>query len=158
MHLPVDDGEHQLQVLCDPRSPALMQLLGHAGAAQRAAGMSRLVLHALIRLLRSEDRLTVGEGDAHAFPDPARLLTRKRENVAQERWPIRVPWWLQRGCSAKYGDRCRYPSARNRSPTTMPPLLTEQEASPPYPELVVWALSEKARYAAQRRRERQYVL
>jgi hypothetical protein len=33
MHLPVDDAEHQLQVLCDPRSSASLQLLGHADAA-----------------------------------------------------------------------------------------------------------------------------
>ena len=51
--LPVDDAEHQLQVLSDARSPAALQLLGYASAAQRAAGVSRLVLHALVRFLRA---------------------------------------------------------------------------------------------------------
>jgi hypothetical protein len=39
LHLPVDDAEYQLQVLSDARSPAAMQLLGCASAAQRTAGV-----------------------------------------------------------------------------------------------------------------------
>jgi hypothetical protein len=61
MHLPVDDGEHQLQVLCDLRSSALMHFRDDASAAQRAADESGLVPHALVRLLRPEDRLAIGE-------------------------------------------------------------------------------------------------
>jgi hypothetical protein len=40
--LPVDDPERQ-----DARSPAALQLLGYASAAQRAAGVRCLILHAL---------------------------------------------------------------------------------------------------------------
>jgi hypothetical protein len=54
MHLPIDDAEHQLQVFPDARSPAALQLVGYASAAQRAAGVSRLVLHA--RFLRATIR------------------------------------------------------------------------------------------------------
>jgi hypothetical protein len=43
-------------VLSDARSPAALQLLGYASAAQRAAGVSRLVLHALARFLRATIR------------------------------------------------------------------------------------------------------
>ena len=60
------DAEHQLQVLSDARSHAALQLLGYASAAQRAAGVSGLVPHAFLRLLRPEDCLAVAEGDAHA--------------------------------------------------------------------------------------------
>jgi len=84
MHRPVDDAEHQLQVLSDARSPAALQLLAYASATQRAAGVSRLVPHALLRLLQSEDSLALGEGDPHPLPDRVRLFARERENVAQE--------------------------------------------------------------------------
>jgi hypothetical protein len=47
-------------VLCDSRSSASLQLLGYASAAQRAASVSRLVPHALLRLLQPEDRLALG--------------------------------------------------------------------------------------------------
>jgi len=43
---------YHLQVLSDARSPAALQLLGYASAAQRAAGVSRLVLHAALAALR----------------------------------------------------------------------------------------------------------
>jgi hypothetical protein len=76
--------EHQLQVLSDARSPAALQLLGYASAAQRAAGVSRLVPHALLRLLQREDHLALGEGDPHPSPDRVRLFARERENVRQE--------------------------------------------------------------------------
>jgi hypothetical protein len=56
-------AEHKLQVLSDARSPAALQLLGYASAAQRAAGVSRLVPHVLLRLLQPEDHLALGEGD-----------------------------------------------------------------------------------------------
>jgi hypothetical protein len=81
---PVDDAEHQLQVLSDARSPAALPLLGYASAAQSAAGVSRLVPHALLRLLQPEDRLALGEGDPHPLPDRVRRFARERENVAQE--------------------------------------------------------------------------
>ena len=77
--LPVDDAERQ-----DARSPAALQLLGYASAAQRAAGVSGIVPHALVRLLRSEDRLVVAESDAHLIADYVRFFTREGENVGQE--------------------------------------------------------------------------
>jgi hypothetical protein len=46
----------QLQVLSDARSPAALQLLGYASAAQRAAGVIRLALHTLVRFLRATIR------------------------------------------------------------------------------------------------------
>jgi hypothetical protein len=49
MHLPIDDGEHQLQVLCDLRSSALMHFRDDASAAQRAADESGIVPHAPVR-------------------------------------------------------------------------------------------------------------
>jgi hypothetical protein len=39
-------------VLSDARSSAALQLVGYASAAQRVAGVGRLVPHALVRLLR----------------------------------------------------------------------------------------------------------
>ena len=83
MHLPVDYAEHQLQVLCDPRSPALMHLGDDARAAQRAADESSLVPHVLVRL-RSEDRLAVAESNAHPRADRIRVFTREGEDVGQE--------------------------------------------------------------------------
>ena len=83
MHLPVDDGEHQLQVLCDLRSSALMHFRDNASAAQRAADKSGIVPHALVRLLRSEDRLVVAESNAHLIADYVRFFTREDENVGQ---------------------------------------------------------------------------
>ena len=65
-------------------SPAALQLIGHASAAQRAAGVSRLVPYALLRLLQPEDRLALGEGDPNPLPDRVRLFARERENVARE--------------------------------------------------------------------------
>jgi hypothetical protein len=82
--LPVDDAEHQLQVLSDARSPAALQLIGYASAAQRAADASGSVLHALVRLLRPGDRLAIGERHAHTLADRVRVFARERENVAQE--------------------------------------------------------------------------
>ena len=77
--LPVDDAERQ-----DARSPAALQLLGYASAAQRAASVSRLVPHALLRLLQPEDRLALGEGAPHPLRDRVRLFARERENIRQE--------------------------------------------------------------------------
>jgi hypothetical protein len=48
-----------------------------------AAGVSRLVPHALLRLLQPEDRLALDEDDPHPLPDRVRLFARERENVAQ---------------------------------------------------------------------------
>jgi hypothetical protein len=84
LRLPVDDAEHQLQMLSDARSPAAMQLLGYASAAQRTAGVSRLDPHALLRLLQPEDRLALGEGAPHPLPDRVRLFAREREYVARK--------------------------------------------------------------------------
>ena len=56
----------------------------NASAAQRTAGVSRLVPHALLRLLQPEDRLALGEGDPHPVADRVRLFACERENVAQE--------------------------------------------------------------------------
>ena len=81
--MPVDDAEHKLQVLSDARSPAALQLLGYASAAQRAAGVSRLVPHVLLRLLQPEDHLALGEGDRTPSLR-VRLFARQRKNVAQE--------------------------------------------------------------------------
>jgi hypothetical protein len=45
--------------------------------------MSRLILHALVRFLRPEDFLAVGESDAHPLADRFRGFARKRETVGQ---------------------------------------------------------------------------
>jgi hypothetical protein len=70
---------------CSPMRVPLRRCnsLGYSSAAQRAAGVSRLVPHALLRLLQPEDRLALGEGDPHPLPDRVRLF-RERENVGQE--------------------------------------------------------------------------
>jgi hypothetical protein len=62
----------------------------NASAAQRAAGVSRLVPHALLRLLQREDHLALGEGDPHPSPDRVRLFARERENVRQEGFDVLV--------------------------------------------------------------------
>jgi hypothetical protein len=67
-------------VLRDLRSPAVMHFRGDASAAQCAAGMSGLVLHVLVWLLRPEDRLAIGESDVYRV----RFFARVRENVGQE--------------------------------------------------------------------------
>jgi hypothetical protein len=65
-------------------SPALMHLGDDAGTAQRAAGVSGPVPHALVRFLRPEGRLAVGEGDAHTLADRVQVFPGERENVGQE--------------------------------------------------------------------------
>ena len=87
MLLPVDDAEHQLQVLGDPCSSTALQLLGYTSAAQRAAGVSRLVLHALVRLPHPKERLAAGESDPHPLADRVQVFPGERENVAQARFP-----------------------------------------------------------------------
>jgi hypothetical protein len=52
--LPVGDAEHQLQVLCDPRSLTSLYFLDYASTAQRVACVSCLVLHAFVHFLRSK--------------------------------------------------------------------------------------------------------
>ncbi len=84
MHLPIDDGEHQLQVLCDLRSSALMHFRDDARTAQRVADESGIVPHALVRLLRPEDRLAIRQGVAHSRANRIRVLTREGEDVGQE--------------------------------------------------------------------------
>ena len=90
--MPGDDAEHQLQVLSDARSPAALQFLGYASAAQRASGVRRLVPPVLLRLLQPEDRLALGEGEPHPLLDRVRLFARERENVAQEGFDALVHW------------------------------------------------------------------
>ena len=70
-------------MLSDARSPAALQFLGYARAAQRAADESGIVPHALVRLLRSEDRLVVAESNSHLIADYVRFFTREDENVGQ---------------------------------------------------------------------------
>ena len=67
-------------MLRDPRSPAELQFFGYAGAAQRTAGVRRLVSHALLRLLQPENRLALGEGDAHPLIYRVGLFARERED------------------------------------------------------------------------------
>ena len=74
---------NQLQMVHEPGSSALMHLRDDASAAQRAADASGLVPHALVRLLRSEDRLVVAESNAHLIADYVRFFTREDENVGQ---------------------------------------------------------------------------
>ena len=71
-------------MLCDLRSFAPLHFFEHAGAAQRAASVGGLLLHALVRFLRPKDRLTVDESDAHAVADRVRLLPRECEDVDQK--------------------------------------------------------------------------
>jgi hypothetical protein len=61
-----------------------MHLCDDTRAAESAADASGLVPHALVHLLRPEDRLAIPEGDAHALPDRLRFFARERENVGQE--------------------------------------------------------------------------
>jgi hypothetical protein len=81
---PVHDAEHQLQMVRELGSSTLMHLRDDASAAQRAADASRLVLHALVVLPHPENRLAIGQGDAHAFPNRLRVFARERENIGQE--------------------------------------------------------------------------
>jgi len=62
-------------MVCEPGSSALMHLRDDASAAQRAANVSGLVLHALVVLPHPENRLAIGQGDAHA------ILARALERV-----------------------------------------------------------------------------
>ena len=65
----------------EPGSSALMHLRDDASAAQRAADASGLGLHALVVLPHPENRLAIGQSDAHAFPE---LLARMREKQLKE--------------------------------------------------------------------------
>jgi hypothetical protein len=71
-------------MLSDLRSLASLHLLDHASAAQRVAGVSRLVPHALVRLLRSEDCLAVLERGSHTLADSVRAFACERENISQK--------------------------------------------------------------------------
>jgi IrrE N-terminal-like domain len=51
---------------------------------RRCILFSGLVFHALVVLPRPENRLAIGQGDAHAFPDRLRVFSRERENIGQE--------------------------------------------------------------------------
>ena len=92
--LPVDDAEHQLQVLSDARSPAALQFVGYASAAQRRqacaasshmrffGSCSRKIASHLARANRT-------------LQDRVRLFARERENVSQEGFDLLVhpPRW-----------------------------------------------------------------
>ena len=56
----------------------------NASAAQRVAGVSRLILHAPIDFLRFEDLLAVGKSDADALADRVIIFALKRQNVGQK--------------------------------------------------------------------------
>jgi hypothetical protein len=76
----------KLQVLRDPRSSALMHFRDDARTAERAADATGLIPHPLVRLLRPEDRLAVGQGVAHTSrPDGVQVFTREGEDVGQEK-------------------------------------------------------------------------
>jgi hypothetical protein len=77
-------GRGRVQRVSYAHSPAALQLIGYASASQRAAGVSRLVPHALLFGSQPEDRLALGEADPHPLPHRVRLFARKCENVAQE--------------------------------------------------------------------------
>ena len=96
LHLPVDDAEHQLQVLSDARSPAALQLVGYASAAQRAGGRREPPCPSCACLfLRLEDFLAVGEGDPHPLADRVRVFAsasaRTSAGKASMRWSIGFP-------------------------------------------------------------------
>ena len=76
------------------RSPAALQLLGHASAAQRAEDASGLVPHAFVRFLRPEDFLAVGESDSHPVADASRSSSASARTSARKasmRWSIGFP-------------------------------------------------------------------
>ena len=58
-----------------------MHLRDDAGTAQRAADASGLVFHALVVLPHPENRLAIGQGDPHPFPES---LARMREKQLKE--------------------------------------------------------------------------
>ena len=59
-------------------------VVGYASAAQRAAGVSRLVPHALVRLPHPEERLAACASDPHPLADRVRVFAREREYIGQE--------------------------------------------------------------------------
>ena len=77
-------------MLSDARSPAALQLLGCASAAQRAAGVSRL---ALMRFFGSCSR-KIASHLARATRTPSRtgvqVFPSERENVGQEGFDVLV--------------------------------------------------------------------
>jgi hypothetical protein len=54
--------------------------------------------------LRPEDRLAIGEGDAHPLADRVRFFARERENVGQEGFvsPIGFPPWRLRASPMRF--------------------------------------------------------
>ena len=70
---------------CSPMRVPLRRCNSSATRARHsAAGVRRLVPHALLRLLQPEDRLALGEGAPYPLRDRVRPFARERENVAQE--------------------------------------------------------------------------
>ena len=93
-------------MLCGSCFLPSLDFLQYARAAERVAGVSRLVLHAFIHFLRSENLLVVGKGDAHPLANPGLILALKRQNVSEEQFDTLV-------------HRVhRLPSATDNSPST----------------------------------------
>jgi hypothetical protein len=91
---------------------------------ERAAGASGLVPHALVRLLRAEDRLAVVEGDTPSRiasgSSPASARTSARKDSM--RWSIRLPryaGWEPRSCVSRGRSRCVAGSKRAKPPGTV---------------------------------------
>jgi hypothetical protein len=82
--LPIDNTQHQPQMLRGPRSLESLHLLDDASAAQHAASVSRPVPHPRVQFLRPENRLAVSYSDAHPLPDCVGVLARERENISQK--------------------------------------------------------------------------
>jgi IS5 family transposase len=89
--VPVDEAEHKLQVLSDARSPAALQFLGYASAAQRAAGVRRLVPPVLLGSCSRKIASHLARANAPLL-DRVRLFARERKNVAQEGFDALVHW------------------------------------------------------------------
>jgi hypothetical protein len=64
--------------------PAALNFLYYARSAQSVAGMSRLVFHASIVLLCSEDRFDIAKSNAHPRAYTVRFLAFERQHVCQK--------------------------------------------------------------------------
>ena len=66
------------------RSLAYPHLFSHAPAAERVAGVSRLILHPLVGFLRAESGLAVPQSSPHPFTDRFWAFAVERENVCEK--------------------------------------------------------------------------
>ena len=105
---PINNAQHELQVLCDCRSLSQLHFLDNASAAKGVASVGRLVLHAPIRFLRPVDLPAVGKRDMHTIADRLRVAF-KGENVGQESLYARIGH-----------GRLRSPQSRNISRRSAP--------------------------------------